>query len=249
MNGDPEQELLGTLRRVMSPTPSEQERVAVRLSAQLAAGALGLAASTDPLPTPGSAGAPTLTGLRGLGAQLVAAGLIGTAGFGGGYWAGRSSAPATPKATETVVAAAPAVSAARALPSAVDLSDLSPAPAASAPKPPVLASATSEQTLSEEARELRRVDRALRSEMPVLALSLLNDLDSRIPRGALGEERAAARLMARCMTRDPDATAAASAWLKAHPRSVYAPRLGESCPFAGEASGEEAKAGKEPQGK
>jgi hypothetical protein len=76
--------------------------------------------------------------------------------------------------------------------------------------------------------------------MPVLALSLLNDLDSRIPRGALGEERAAARLMARCMTRDPDATGAASAWLKTHPRSVYAPRLRESCPFAGEAGGEAA---------
>jgi hypothetical protein len=245
MNGDPEQELLATLRRVMSPTPADQERVAVRLSAQLAAGAIGLSASTDPLPA--CVTAPALSGLRGLGTQLIAAGLIGSAGFGGGYLAGRSAAGAAPKASEAVVAAAAAVSVTRPMPSIVDLSELSPVPAVSAPKPPALVSATAPQTLSEEALELRRVDRALRSQMPVLALSLLNDLDSRIPRGALGEERAAARLMARCMTSDPDATAAASAWLRVHPRSVYAPRLRESCPFAGQASGESpAKDGKEP---
>jgi hypothetical protein len=249
MNGDPEQELLTTLRRVMSPTLADQERVSIRLSAQLAAGAIGLSASTDPLPASGAATAPTLTGLRGLGTQLIAAGLIGTAGFGGGYLAGRSATPVAPKASEPVVAAAAAVSVTRPVPSIVELSELSPAPAASVPKPPALVSATSDQTLTEEAREVRRVDRALRSQMPVLALSLLNDLDSRIPHGALGEERAAARLMARCMTSDPDATAAASSWLRTHPRSVYAPRLRESCPFAGGPSGESpAKDGKEPRG-
>jgi hypothetical protein len=237
MNGDREQELLSTLRRVMTPTSADQERVAVRLSAQLAAGAVGMAAPTNPMPAAAKA-ATVSAGLRSLGAQVVAGSLIAAAGFGGGYVAGRSRTPVAPKAAAAVVAAGPVASVARPLASTTDLSALDPAPAVSAAKSAANGSAVSDATLSEEAKELRRVDRAIRSEMPVLALSLLNDLDARIPHGALGEERAAARLMARCMTSDPDASEAAATWLRSHARSVYAPRVRESCPFAGGPSGD-----------
>jgi hypothetical protein len=91
------------------------------------------------------------------------------------------------------------------------------------------ASANAGQTLSEEARELRRVDNALRGGMPLLALGILNELDRKIPRGALGEERAAARLIARCQNGDTGARSSSGAWLEKNSRSVYAARVRTSC--------------------
>ena len=65
--------------------------------------------------------------------------------------------------------------------------------------------------------------------MPLLALGILNDLDRKIPRGALGEERAAARLIARCQNGDGGARSSAELWLGKNARSVYATRVQASC--------------------
>ncbi len=94
-------------------------------------------------------------------------------------------------------------------------------------------------SLDEEALQLRRVGRSLRDGHPLLALKILDDLEIRVPNGALREERVAARLMARCLVGDRDAPATAAAWLRDHPKSVYAPRLRASCPQRVETDQEE----------
>jgi hypothetical protein len=83
--------------------------------------------------------------------------------------------------------------------------------------------------LSEEARELGRVDRALRAGNPLLALGILRELDRKIPRGVLAEERTAARYIARCQSGEAGAGEGATAWLEQHPRSMYATRLTAAC--------------------
>jgi hypothetical protein len=86
-----------------------------------------------------------------------------------------------------------------------------------------------ENMLSSELVLLQRAERAIRSGEPDLALSFLDDLDRRFPDTRLIEERAAARLMARCARREPDAAEQAQLFLRDRRRSVYSDRLSALC--------------------
>jgi hypothetical protein len=84
---------------------------------------------------------------------------------------------------------------------------------------------------------LQRADHAIRSGEPELALSFLADLERRHPETQLGEERSAARLMARCALPsgvqrdhgDDEARAEAQRFLQHRHASVYADRVRELC--------------------
>lgn len=227
---DPEQALLTSIRRQLSPTASDRARVSSRVAARIAAGVLTPSLPEDSY-VPKSLG--TWPGLRGIGQQLVAASLLSAATFGAGYFLGRHTPPAP--APVAVVSAPPAAPEAAPKPTPTPEAVPSAEPQAPSmplskrPEPGATASAGAGQTLSEEARELRRVDSALRSGMPLLALGILSDLDRKIPRGALGEERAAARLIARCQNGDGGARSSAALWLQKNSRSVYASRVQASC--------------------
>jgi len=83
--------------------------------------------------------------------------------------------------------------------------------------------------LGDELALLQRAERAIRSGQPELALSFLDDLERRHPETQLGEERAAARLMARCARAEPGAMPEARAFLQARRASVYSDRLRALC--------------------
>jgi hypothetical protein len=226
--------LLDDVRRVLSPTRSDRDRLQARIAASIALGAPGPALDGAPVAQAPS-GAPTaLAGIRGLGSQALAGALLATTAFGAGYFTGRSSRTSEPAAVVAPSRAKdvrPSPPAAPATPAAPRAEPEPPRRAAKAPSVPANTPASSPEahSVSEEARELQRVDRALRSGMPGLALGILRELDERFPRGVLLEERAAARLMARCQNGDPEAPGAAAAWLERHEQSVYAARLRAAC--------------------
>jgi hypothetical protein len=82
---------------------------------------------------------------------------------------------------------------------------------------------------NEELALLQRAERALRAGEPELALAFLDDIDRRYPKTRLVEERAAARLMARCVRAEPNAPAQAELFLEAQPTSVYRDRVRALC--------------------
>ncbi len=227
---DRERELLPAIRQALSPTASDQQRVGARLAARLAAGA-----TVDFEPAPRPAADAKLSagwhGLSGIGQQAIAASLIGALAFGAGYLTGRSRPPETPTPTPTISPpSAPMASAAVIAPVAEPATEiLPPHAAAKRTVEPAPAADTSAQTLSEEARELQRVDRALRAGMPLLALGILRELDVKFPKGVFMEERTAASFIARCQNGEAGSATSAAAWLAKHPRSVYAARLQASC--------------------
>lgn len=85
-------------------------------------------------------------------------------------------------------------------------------------------------TLGDEVRLLRRVDNALRSQNPMVAIGLLVELDRQFPNGQLVEERRAARVAANCQLVDDDqAREAGKRFLVAHPGNAYAERVRHAC--------------------
>jgi hypothetical protein len=233
---DGERRLLDDMRQALSPTRADRERLGARISASLAVGTMSPSLG-DPASAPNPSGGTGLLGhgIRSAGGQVLAGALVAAAAFGAGYLTAHSRA----KDPKTSVATPARVTDVR--PSASVTSAESRGPTFERAVPPPVAStraaapsnapspAPSSATLREEARELQRVDRALRSGTPQLALGLLRELDERIPRGVLLEERAAARLIARCQNGDASAPNAAVAWLERHAQSVYAPRLRAAC--------------------
>lgn len=81
---------------------------------------------------------------------------------------------------------------------------------------------------AEEILQLERVQRALRDGYPALALAILNDLDQKVPRGRLHEERSAARAVARCVM-DGSAPAVLESFAKRYPDSMYWERVAAAC--------------------
>lgn len=229
---DPEQALLSSIRQQLSPSSSDRARVGSRVAARIATGVL-----TPSLPenfdVPKALG--SWPGLRGVGQQLIAASLLSAVTFGAGYLLGRHAPADVARVAAVSTQPAPRQAAPEptpapeALPSAEPQAPSVPSSKRQAPSASASTSTSAGQTLSEEARELRRVDSALRGGMPLLALGILNDLDRKIPRGALGEERAAARLIARCQNGDGGARSSAALWLEKNSRSVYATRVQASC--------------------
>jgi hypothetical protein len=238
---DGNQELLAGIRRIMGPSASDQARVRRGLSACLAAGALAPELPVSLLGARHGAGSGfASTGLQGLGKQLVAALVIGSAGFGAGLATGRLGSHADAGAQAHSAATSVAHEAPRTTPPAAIAESVSKPPDTPGDAPPAREAPKAKgstangpgvdaRSLTDEADALRRVGQALREGQPQMAGEILDDLDARIPRGALGQERRAARLMVRCRTGDSSARAAARAWLARHARSVYAPRVRTSC--------------------
>jgi hypothetical protein len=83
---------------------------------------------------------------------------------------------------------------------------------------------------------LRRVERAIRSGEPVLALGLLAELDEVFPETTLAEERLAARRLAECRAGRPDASSSARRFLIEHATSVYRQRIELACGLVDHAS-------------
>jgi hypothetical protein len=79
---------------------------------------------------------------------------------------------------------------------------------------------------------LSRAERALRAGEAALALTFLDELDRRLPRSTLLEERRAARLLADCLLAVPGAPARAQQFLHQHRGSVYSDRLQSTCALA-----------------
>jgi hypothetical protein len=92
-----------------------------------------------------------------------------------------------------------------------------------------VSSAATRAAFDEEIIQLRRVQRALREGNARLALALLDDLDRAVPKGRLGEERAAASVMGRCaLGVGPPAVLSADFAAK-YPSSVYLGRVMQAC--------------------
>ena len=104
-----------------------------------------------------------------------------------------------------------------------------PAPRGAQRRPPAPASAAASDPFLEELALLARVDRAIRASEPELALTLLDELERRHPRSSLGEERAAARLLADCLLREPSASARAERFVREQAGSVYVERVRSAC--------------------
>ena len=107
--------------------------------------------------------------------------------------------------------------------------DPAPAPAPARPGSP-----RPHQTLEAETRELRRVQTALHAANPSLALRLLERQTVRYAGGALGQERAAARILALCqLGRKGEGRAALRHFESTYPRSPLLERLLGACGGSG----------------
>jgi hypothetical protein len=85
-------------------------------------------------------------------------------------------------------------------------------------------------SLAEETRLLHAAQRELARKNTSAALALLDEHASKFPRGALAEERTAARVIALCdLGRTAEARLAADAFVKKSPQSPLVPRLRGSC--------------------
>lgn len=85
-------------------------------------------------------------------------------------------------------------------------------------------------SLADETRLLEMAQRELAARRPSAALSLLDEHSRRFSRGALGQERTLARILALCaLDRTEEARRAASAFMTAWPSSPLVPRLRASC--------------------
>jgi len=86
-------------------------------------------------------------------------------------------------------------------------------------------------TLLEETRQLREARRALKDGDADRALALLDDKTAANQGEKLGEERAAARVLALCkLGRVEEANAEAAKFLEKNPRSPLAARVRKACP-------------------
>ncbi|HEY4158072.1 MAG TPA: hypothetical protein VGM29_08240, partial [Polyangiaceae bacterium] len=89
---------------------------------------------------------------------------------------------------------------------------------------------SSASALTEEARALANVQRALREGNGNQALALLDAQDSKFHAGELGPERAAARIVALCAVgRVAEARSAGARFLAASPHSPLAARVRATC--------------------
>lgn len=157
-----------------------------------------------------------------------------------------SAAPAAPASDSVAAVASPvppaelaaeAVAAAPELESAVAATGAAPAlpggSAARASESATLRRAAARDngsTLAQELSLLQRARRALNRNDARLALGIVKSLDERFPHGVLMEERSATRILSLCqLERTQEARDQGHRFLAAHPRSVYADRVRDSC--------------------
>jgi hypothetical protein len=106
---------------------------------------------------------------------------------------------------------------------------VSPSDRRPAARPPSPAPTSRAAVTSGELALLRRTERAIRAGDPTLALILLDQLDRDYPRSALGEERAAARILVECARSGELARPEAVRFLERRPGTVYSDRIIRAC--------------------
>lgn len=239
--------LLGAARAEDDPSEAQRARVRASLAARVG-GALGAGtalAATDAATaaTTATVGAASSTlGLAKAGFLLV---LLGGAATGGllqlrGPSPSRpTQAAVAPSPTPTVAPRARAlVAPARALvpvaaPAPLLLPPAAPAPAPRGQRPSAARPLSAEPEVApsaEESRLLAEANRALLARAPERALELLALHRERFPRGVLAEDREAGVAQSLCASgRREEGAEAAQRFLRAHPRSVHAPRVRASC--------------------
>lgn len=74
-----------------------------------------------------------------------------------------------------------------------------------------------------------RVRKALARGEPQLALGLLRELDVKVPKGRLGEERAAGRAIARCLLQPATSATERESFVARYPSSIHLARVTRSC--------------------
>jgi hypothetical protein len=96
-------------------------------------------------------------------------------------------------------------------------------------------------------RALRAVERALREGTPGFALSLLRELDRKVPNGRLLEERLATRTIARCASGDvPLGVNLAEDFAERYPDSVYGRRVSDACAATDSPRAGDSRSGRSP---
>jgi hypothetical protein len=241
------------------PSRGDRTRVRKALSRTLAAGTFGAATTAASTAAGKTAAVSAAKGasLAGVAAKTIAGiALVGIAGAGvwfGLHWTGApagdpadSAAPRLPEISprlpdpprpipqeapvnpsEPPVAAMP--HAATAAPVPLPAPDRN-RPAREAPEPTASRPTSPPSTLEAETRLLREAHDALQAGQPGRALDLLDQQSQAYAGGQLGEERAAARVLALCKAGRPaEAQAAATRFLAEHPHSPLADRVRSSC--------------------
>jgi hypothetical protein len=236
-----ERALLAAARRGLSPTTADQARVRRATAAALAGG--GAAPK---------AGGPAPARAWPWAARLAVVGAVAAVAAGLGYRAGLR-APRVPPPLEhpapigSPTASSPAA-ARSAVPTAPSPAALPPARETEVTRPAarrrsvvegITVPAASSDSLAEEVRALRAVERALREGNPGFALALLRELDRAVPNGQLVEERLATRTIARCASGDvPIGVDLADDFAARHPDSVYGRRVADACATDSHPSGD-----------
>lgn len=231
-------------RKADRPSDADRERVLVALRARLGdAAVLGAGVAQPP---------PAAAGVGAASSKLVKWGWVGPAVFvaAGALWfvprIGHESEKAAlaPSANvlRTVSVAAPlmpklgsapeVVSAAPASPevAAVDSAPVVSTDAASRPIDAQKISSRSRDGLSEEVALLSRAETELHAGRPAKALVALAEHQRKFPRGALAEERTAARIQALCaLGRNDEANAQLRQLLHISPNSALEERARQAC--------------------
>jgi hypothetical protein len=244
---DLEEQVLGSARRAMRPSPSDARRVRAAVLAQIGAATIGHAAGAKAAGAKAAgakaAGAKAAGGwFASLGpiqtALVVAAATGGVGAVANLYWSSHDArTSAAPSAATVHTAVAPTRRPPEPLPA---LDQARPGASNSSPRPGLKGNSTAapprgpagvqRDRLAEEVRLLRRADRALRNGAPDVAERLLRDLAASHPDGQLREERAATRALILCQREDGTAArSAAEKFLAAHPASMYAARIRAAC--------------------
>lgn len=222
-------EIVRAGRDADEPMPADRARVRRALARAIAGGAVVSAAAT-------AGGQAVLGGVLVKAVVVAAAALMVGGSVGVGVWLGRGrSGVAPPRSAAAGPASPPAVAPAPAT------AHQPAAPGRSVAQPPRRVSpgeraapsatpASGADTLEAETRDLREVHWALYAHQPGRALELLAEQAARFPRGELGQEREAARILALCqLGRLAEAGAARARFVRAHPRSPLVPRLRAAC--------------------
>ncbi|MEA2697023.1 MAG: hypothetical protein QOI66_1294 [Myxococcales bacterium] len=245
--------MVAAARSALSPRAADQQRVRRAVTVALA----GTAAGATAVAATGTAARSAMGMAGGWPLKLllasVAVAAVGGGGYGLGYRAGRREAMSPPVSTippavENAAPSAPTPALLAPVPATAPAPEERPAPVArgagaavarveerrppgkAKPAPATASRLSPAESLAHEVRALRAVERALRGNQPSLALALLQQLEQAVPDGRLQEERKATSAMARCLAGVvPFGVDLAQDFADAYPRSVYLPRVQQSC--------------------
>ncbi len=236
------QAIIDAARDGHDPTPEDRARVRSALSAALVP-PVGVGAGAS-LPEAALHAAEVHAGTSTLVAKLLIGGsLVGATGLGAGYLAVRAAPPAARPTTAVSAPAsasvpterapqtqAQATEAERGVDVAVPPAARSTRPIPPAPDVPATKSASSDSSLSQELGLLRQAQHALQQNEGQRSLALLDEMARRHPDGVLGEEAAAARVLALCSAgQTAEARVRAARFSHRYPDSVLGPRVRSSC--------------------